>query len=226
LDTNNSGGVDTLDTLVEEKAESKDKKKKRITEWIAPNRFPTTKEQRKMFGKALEIMLITCMDNHVYQFDNKIRIQKQGSPIGLKLTGEIADCLMIDWDRKLLAKLKTFKMIPEVYTRFKDDIELVIESLEKGSSLVEGRIVVDKKKKLVDENRTDSKVTMDIIQQIANSIDPMIKLTVETPCNFIDGKLPVLDVKVNINDKEHNRIDFEFFENQPKIPELFWLTQR
>jgi hypothetical protein len=138
----------------------------------------------------------------------------------LKLTEEIADCLMIDWDRKLLAKLKTFKMIPEVYTRFKDDIELVIESLEKGSSLVEGRIVVDKKKKLVDENRTDSKVTMDIIQQIANSIDPMIKLTVETPCNFIDGKLPVLDVKVNINDKEHNRIDFEFFEKSTKNPRV------
>ena len=40
----------------------------------------------------------------------------------------------------------------------------------------------------------------------------MIKLTVETPCNFKDGKLPVLDIKVNINDNENNRIDFEFYE--------------
>ena len=102
-----------------------------------------------MFGKALEIMLITCMDNHVYQFENKVRIQKQGGPIGLKLTGEIADCLMIDWDKKLLTELKSYRIIPEVYIRFKDDIELAIESLEKGSKLEEGRIVVDEDKQVL-----------------------------------------------------------------------------
>ena len=59
---------------------------------------------------------------------------------------------------------------------------------------------------------------MEIVQKIANSIDPMIKLTVETPCNFADGKLPVLDVTVNINYKEDNRIDFEFFEKPTKKP--------
>ena len=61
---------------------------------------------------------------------------------------------------------------------------------------------------------------MDIVQKIANSIDPMIKLTVETPCNFADGKLPVLDVTVNINYKEDNRIDFEFFEKPTKNPRV------
>ena len=165
-------------------------------------------------------MLTTCMDNHVYQFGSQMRVQKQGGPIGLKLTGEIADCLMIDWDKKLLAKLKSFKIIPEVYTRFKDDIELVLESLEKGSNLFDGEIVVDENQKIVDEKRTDNKITMDIVQKIANSIDPMIKLTVETPCNFADGKLPVLDVTVNINYKEDNRIDFEFFEKPTKNPRV------
>ena len=33
--------------------------------------------------------------------------------------------------------------------------------------------------------------------EIANNINPMIQLTVEMPCNFNDGKLPVLDVVVN-----------------------------
>ena len=46
---------------------------------------------------------------------------------------------------------------------------------------------------------------------IANDINPMIKLTVETPCNFEDGKLPVLDVKVDVNEEENDRIDFQFF---------------
>ena len=138
-------------------------------------RNPTTKEQRKMFGKALELMLITCMDNHFYQFENKVRLQQKGGPIGLKLTGEIADCLMIDWDMKLLTELKKYRLIPEVYTRFKDDIEIVIESLDKGSKLEGDKIVVDEEKKEKNEGKCDSKTTMEIVHKIANSINPMIK---------------------------------------------------
>ena len=37
---------------------------------------------------------------------------------------------------------------------------------------------------------------MEIVQNIANLINPMIKLTIETPCNFKDKQLPVLDVTV------------------------------
>jgi hypothetical protein len=84
-------------------------------------RKPTEKEERQLFGKALEILVITCMDNHLLKFDNKTRVQNKGGPIGLKLTGEIFDCIMIDWDKKLLLELKKFKMVPEIYTRFKND---------------------------------------------------------------------------------------------------------
>ena len=63
-------------------------------------------------------------------------------------------------------------------------------------------------------------VTMEIVQRIANSINPMVKLTVDTPCNYEDGKLPVLDVKVDVNEEEDNRIDFEFFEKPTKNPRV------
>ena len=42
---------------------------------------------------------------------------------------------MIDWDKKLLAELKKYRLIPESDTRFKDDIEIAIDSLEKGSRI-------------------------------------------------------------------------------------------
>ena len=196
------------------------KKKKSTIEWIKPMRNPTKIEERSMFGKALEIMIVLCMDNHVYQFGNIVRVQKEGGPIGLKLTGEIADCLMIDWDKKMLKELSKYNLIPEVYTRFKDDIEIVLKSLEKGSELIYDKIVVNENKKVLDENKTDCKITMEIVQKIANNIDPMIQLTVETPCNSEDGKLAVLDVKANINENEHNRIDFEFFEKPTKYPKV------
>ena len=214
MDNAKSVGDDTHDTFGHKKTEiEKNKKpKKKATEWTKPKRAPTEEEERIMFGKALEMMLILCMDNNVYQFQNRVRLQKQGGPIGLKLTGEIADCLMIDWDKKLLSKLKEYNIIPEVYTRFKDDIEIVVESLEKGSMLVEEHLIIDENKKIEDQTKSCSKVTMEIVQKVANSLNPMIKLTVETPCNFKNGKMPVLDVQVSINDKECSRIDFEFFE--------------
>ena len=124
----------------------------------------------------------------------------------------MADCLMINWDKQLLNKLKSLEMVPVIYTRFKDDIEIVIEGLPKGSKLEDGKVVLDDTKEQADQDRSDSKVTM----EVANSVNPMIQLTVKTPCNFKDGKLPVLDIKVNINDKEINRIDFEFYEKPTK----------
>ena len=59
---NNIGeGADTLETNVEKK-KTELKKKKKTTVWIKPKRNPTKVEQRKLFGKALEMMLILCMD--------------------------------------------------------------------------------------------------------------------------------------------------------------------
>ena len=62
--TEKSEGDDTQDTL-------KVKKKKSQTIWIKPKRIPTAKEERKLFGKSLEMLLVTCMDNHLYQFANE-----------------------------------------------------------------------------------------------------------------------------------------------------------
>ena len=134
-------------------------------------------------------MIIVALKNHVYKFEN------EGGPIGLKLTAEIADCIMIQWDKILMKELKKVNIEPMVYTRFKDDIELVTEGVEKGTRLVEDELVVDETKKAEDESKSNANVTMEIIQQIANSINPMIKLTTETPCNSEDGMLKILDVK-------------------------------
>ena len=40
------------------------------------------------------------------------------------------------------------------------------------------KVIIDKDEKLLDEKKTDSKITMNVIQQITNIINPMIKLTI------------------------------------------------
>ena len=228
LDIRAGGSKIALDTSVEEgenenkkndnKAPaglSKDKKDKK-EKYSKPKRKPTEAEESKIFGKALEIMIVATLKNHVYQFNNKIRLQNKGGPIGLKLTGEVADCVMIEWDKKLMKEPKKVEIETFVYTRYKDDIEVVAESVEKGTRLVEGKLIIDEQKKVEDDFKSDTKITKEIIVQIANSIDPMIQLTIETPCNFENSMMPILDVEVKINKEEGNRIDFQFFEKPTK----------
>ena len=73
-----------------------------------------------------------------------------------------------------------------------------------------GKVIIDLDKKKTDEEKSDAKITVELIKEVANQINPMVQLTVDTPCNYKDNKLPILDVKTNINRKEKNRIDFEF----------------
>ena len=173
-----------------------------------------------MLGKAIEIMMKTGMENQVYRFHNKIRIQKKGGPIGLALTGEVADCYMLNWDRKFLEKLKTIGIKPLVYSRLKDDILIALEPLEKGTKYMEGKLINDAEKKVEDEHKSDTKMTMEVLKDVAEAVDPMLKFTIDTPCNYSEGKMPALDIKVNVNEEQHNRIDYEFFEKPTKNPKL------
>ena len=55
-------------------------------------------------------------------------------------------------------------------------------------------------------------ITMEVIVNIAESVDNIIKFTYDVPRNHTNDKFPVLDVEININKKENNRIDYEFYE--------------
>ena len=160
------------------------------------------------------------MKNHVYRFDNQLRVQANGGPIGLALTGEVAECYMMNWDKKFLRKTKDIGIEIDLYSRFKDDILISATDIEKGTRLVNGNLVLQEEKKIEDKDKTDEGFTMEIIQQVANEVDPMIKFTVDVPSNHKDNKLPVLDLTTSINKKEGNRIDYEFFEKPNKNPKI------
>ena len=199
---------------------NKKKKEKNEIKYIVPKRKPTEKEERKMIGKSIELMIVEGMTNHIYQFQNVIRKQSIGGPIGLALTGEIGDCCILDWDRKFVNKMREINLLPDLYSRFKDDMLVVTKTVEKGSIYVDGRLEINEKQKETDADRDETDITMDIVKEIGESIDPTIKLTVDATKNYNDGKMPVLDITVNVNEKERNRIDFEFFEKKTKNPRV------
>ena len=82
------------------------------------------------------------------------------------------------------------------------------------------RLIVDLQKKEEDKDKMDDDITMDIIRQVSEQVDPMIKWTTDIPSSHEDKKVAVLDLKVNMNEVMVNRIDYEFFEKPNKNPTI------
>ena len=76
---------------------------------------------------------------------------------------------------------------------------------------MDGQIVIDIDQKKIDEEKSDAKITIEIIKEVANKINPMVQLTVDTPCNYEDRKLPILDVKTSMYRKEILKSALKFY---------------
>lgn len=73
----------------------------------------------------MKIVLLIIKQNHLYLFDNQIKLQSEGGPIGLKLTWVLAQLFMVWWDRQMVKKLEENGMESRVYKRYMDDIKLM-----------------------------------------------------------------------------------------------------
>ena len=54
-------------------------------------------------------------------------------------------------------------------------------SLENGTKFVDGKLIIDEEKNVEDEGKADDDITMEIIRQVSEDVDPMIKLTIDVP---------------------------------------------
>ena len=70
----------------------------RYKPWNDPETVPDANATKKMLAEALTIAVKFTMKNHLYKFNGTARQQKEGGPIGLGLTGDIAQILMVWWD--------------------------------------------------------------------------------------------------------------------------------
>ena len=90
------------------------------------------------------------------------------------------------------------------------------EALENGSKVVDDRIIIDEEKQKLDSFRNDEEISMEIIQNVAESIDDIVRFTVDLPTKHENGKIAILDIEAKVNKEEGNRIEFEFYEKPSK----------
>ena len=178
----------------------KTKKEERYEPWVRTTQKPDKDKQRVMITEAIKIVLEVLMKNHIYEFKEELRKQKEGGAIGIDLTGELAKIYMTWWDKELLKKLREVGIDPILYKRYVDDIVMIVM-------------------KIIGENEEIGEAderTMERIREIGESIHSSIKLTKEVPSENGDKKLPVLDLKtwieeVEIGDTKEHRVLHEFY---------------
>ena len=159
-------------------------KDKRMELWLH-GEMPTKSQRRKMLVESLRVALRLVMRNHMYEFDNKIRRQVEGGPIGLELTGTIAQIFMMWYDKELLVRLEENEMAPFMYKRYVDDINAILP-----------------KPQCVHGNEGDEDAMLNL-QRIGNGIHPSIQLEVDYPTKNEDKKLCILDLKMWVSDDRY-----------------------
>ena len=150
----------------------------RFKPWNDAEEKPGKDVTKKMIAEALSIGVHFTMKNHLYNFNGEMRRQEKGGPIGLALTGDVAQILMAWWDRQLIQKLETKEMKVLLYLRYVDDIVMVNKNMKD------------------DGDKPRDEANMKIVQTIANTIHPSIEVTFDCPSLHDDQKMPVLDLKV------------------------------
>ena len=75
-----------------------EKEKERYRPWRFPKISNFNKQtKRKLFTEAIRTVLTILLETHTYEFSGKIRRQTRGGPIGMDITGVVAQVFMVWW---------------------------------------------------------------------------------------------------------------------------------
>lgn len=96
----------------------------------------------------------------------------------------------------MVKKLEESGVGLRVYKRYVDDINVVMNASAAGIRFQEGRFTQDENFAQIEQNLKPDNRCMQLFQSIGNSIHPSIRLEVDCPSRHVDGKIPILDLKL------------------------------
>ena len=177
-------------------------------------------EKRFFCAVGICIGVKLVMKNHIYKFGETLRRQNDGGPIGVELTGGLADLFMLYWDKKFLKKLEELNINVKGYKRFKDDTNIILNPADRNVKFSGGELVMKNIEEVEKESHLDiDEVTIKIVKDVADSIEDMIDTEVDFPSNKKNvGKMPILDIVVWIKRIQteaktvKNEVFYEFYE--------------
>jgi hypothetical protein len=114
-------------------------------------------------------------------------------------------------DFNILELAKLNNILVKLYRRYMDDQATGVRVIPRVMrwNPEQKNVVFCQEQYEKDEGRKDDARTMEVMRDMSNSINPRIKLVEDFPSNHPDGKMPVLDLKVWMD--ENGRVAYKFF---------------
>ena len=89
--------------------------------WSIPKVEWSKQEERLVIAEMTHIGVIVMMNSHLFRWDGKIFLQRQGGPIGLRSTCAVARITMMYWDGKLSEYMEANNIRLDMGARYMDD---------------------------------------------------------------------------------------------------------
>ena len=170
-------------------------KKPENEEWIL-GKTPSSFEKKRMLACVLGIGVKVVMENHTYVMGEDIYLQTDGCPIGLDLSQAVARAVMLLYDELYLEEVKNEGINMQMYARYVDDSNQIVEA---------------------DDNENEEDI-VGRLKDIANRLLDGIVMEEDFPCKHCDKKLPILDMKVWMNEQRFAK--YIFYEKDVSSKEL------
>ena len=72
---------------------------KEISDQIAIENCWSAIHKIKILGRVIETAVLVCMGTYPYSFGDKLFLQQEGGPTGMRFTNSLANVTMNMWDR-------------------------------------------------------------------------------------------------------------------------------
>ena len=186
------------------------KHKKNESKW-RPARKPGVRQQKKMLALAISHGVYTTLSSHTYRVGDTMYQQMAGGSIGLELTGAVARPFMLMYDDQYLKNVQRAGIDMLMYERYIDDSNQVAVVPPPGSRYDSESKKVVTDEHMIDIHENDDERLATILIEIANSITPGIIMEYDAPSKNADSKMPILDMKVWM-DESNGNILFQHYE--------------
>ena len=181
-----------------------------VSKFLSREQVPTREQERLMLALALEQGILATFGQHYYSFGQEVKLQREGGPIGLKISGAVGKVAMLAWVREYQSRMrKATSDLPHMeqylHQLYVDDNNAIMEELPPGTRLVEGRFQVVEE--LVEEDSLvpGDRRTGELAKELANTICPYLQMEVDYPSNHPTGWMSILDLEVQMtSDKTIN----------------------
>ena len=165
-----------------------------------------------MIALAVSHGVKACMKNHLYKVGDQIYLQKDGGPIGLELTGAASRAFMWRWDQMYLKKARKAGVEIVKYERYVDDSNQIAVVPQEGAKYDTDSKKIRIEQEIKETEEEDDERLARVLLDVANDVLPCIKMEADWPSKNNDRRLPILDMKVWMN--EQGMVMFTRYEQQ------------